>query len=172
MSRNIAKVEYRWLRGLAMSAVAAVLALALAVGAGVLLTELTMSPSWAELRKFAIYLALAGVVSAGARLHEFAQDRSAPEPAPGPDPLASVRNLRPVKVSITTPAWTKVQLTVTVDRLRTDFTLWRQMHFEDWDGIPRATREPALLAMIRAHNYALAGPAATCRAVSTSATLR
>src|SRR5437867_6802 len=48
-----------------MSAVAAVLALALAVGAGVLLTELTMSPSWAELRKFAIYLALAGVVSAG-----------------------------------------------------------------------------------------------------------
>ena len=48
-----------------MSAVAAVLALALAIGAGVLMTELTMSPSWAELRKLAIYLALAGVVSAG-----------------------------------------------------------------------------------------------------------
>jgi len=48
-----------------MSAVAAVLALALAIGAAVLLTELTMSPSWAELRKLAIYLALAGVASAG-----------------------------------------------------------------------------------------------------------
>ncbi len=48
-----------------MSAVAAVLALALAIGAAVLLTELTMSPWWAELRKLAIYLALAGVASAG-----------------------------------------------------------------------------------------------------------
>src|SRR5438045_8293189 len=82
-------------------------------------------PSWQRMRRNVAILVscgtLAGVVSAGARLHEFAQDRSAPEPAPGPDPLASVRNLRPVKVSITTPDWTKVQLTVTVDRLRTDF---------------------------------------------------
>jgi hypothetical protein len=122
------------------------------------------APRWQRIRRnLAILIScgtLAGVVSAGARLHEFAQDRSAPEPAAGPDPLTSVRNLRPVNVTITTPDWTKVRLTVTVDRLRTDFTLWRQMHFEDWDGIPRATREPALLAMIRAHKYALAGPAA------------
>src|SRR5213596_1675572 len=58
-------MDQRWLTRLAWWALAAALAIALATGAGLLLTELTMSPSWPELRELAIYLVLAGVASAG-----------------------------------------------------------------------------------------------------------
>ena len=57
--------DERWLPRLALWTLAAALALALATGAGLLLTELTMSPSWPELRELAIYLASAGIASAG-----------------------------------------------------------------------------------------------------------
>lgn len=63
-----------------------------------------------------------------------------------------------MSVTVTTPAWTKVQRTVTVDDLRSDFTLWRQMHFNDWDRVPAEIRRPALIAMIRAHQSVLTGP--------------
>jgi signal transduction histidine kinase len=65
LSRSIAKSHDRWLTRLALWALAAALALALATGAAVLLTELTMSPSWPELRELALYLVLAGIASAG-----------------------------------------------------------------------------------------------------------
>jgi signal transduction histidine kinase len=65
LSRSVANTEDRWLVRLALWALAAALAFAIATGAGVLLTELTMSPSWSEVRELAIYLVLAGVVSAG-----------------------------------------------------------------------------------------------------------
>jgi len=65
LSRSIANTEDRWLTRLALWALAAALGLALATAAGLLLTELTMSPSWPELRQLAIYLVLAGVASAG-----------------------------------------------------------------------------------------------------------
>jgi signal transduction histidine kinase len=65
LSRSFANNEDRRLTRLALWALAAAVALALATGAGVLLTELTMSPSWPELRELAIYLVLAGVASGG-----------------------------------------------------------------------------------------------------------
>ena len=65
MSRSIANIDDRWPTRLALWALTAALALALATGAGLLLTELTMSPPWPELREMAIYLILAGVASAG-----------------------------------------------------------------------------------------------------------
>ena len=52
----------------------------------------------------------------------------------------------------------KVRRTVTVDELKSDFTLWRQMHFNDWDRVPAEIRRPALLAMLRAHQQVLTGP--------------
>jgi hypothetical protein len=123
-----------------------------------------MNLTWRRIGKSVAILigcgALAGLAVAGVRLHDFVNDRAAPEPPTGPSPLESVRNLRPVTVTITTPTWSKVRLTVTMDRLHSDFVLWRQMHFEDWDGVPRMIREPALLAMIRAHAAVFAGPAA------------
>jgi len=53
------------LKNLAVLAAVAAVALGLSTAAGVLLTELTMSPPGDELRTLAAYLALAGVVSAG-----------------------------------------------------------------------------------------------------------
>ena len=92
------------------------------------------------------------------RLHQFASDRDTPTPVAAPPPLESLSNLRPVTVTVTTPAWTKVRRTVTVDNLKSDFTLWRQMHFNDWDRVPAKIRRPALLAMVRAHQRVLTGP--------------
>lgn len=52
----------------------------------------------------------------------------------------------PIAVTITA-AWQKVHLTKPADALRSDVTLWRQMHFDDWDKIPPDLREDALHAM-------------------------
>lgn len=103
-------------------------------------------------------LAVAAVAIGAVRLHLFASDRVVPTPLPAPTPLASVSDLRPVTVRVTTPDWTKERHTVTMARLRSDFTLWRQMHFNDWDLLPAEIRRPAVLAMIRAHEGALRGP--------------
>ena len=101
---------------------------------------------------------MALVAVGSVRLYRFASDRATPTAVPAPAPLASLSDLRPVSVTVTTPAWTKVQRTVTVDDLRSDFTLWRQMHFNDWDRVPAEIRRPALIAMIRAHQSVLTGP--------------
>ena len=91
-------------------------------------------------------------------LYEFASDRETPTAVRAPTLLSSVSDLRPVSVTITTPSWTKVRYTVTAQALRSDFTLWRQMHFNDWDRVPEAIRSSALHAMVRAHAEVLAGP--------------
>ena len=72
-----------------------------------------------------LILALAG---AGGAAHRFANDRDPPNPAkPPPDLLRLFSDTRLVRVTTTTPSWTKVEGTVTVDRLRTDLTLWRRI---------------------------------------------
>ena len=96
-----------------------------------------------------LILALAG---AGAVAHRFANDRDPPNPAqPPPDLLRLFSDTRPVRITTTTPSWTKVEETVTVDRLRTDLTVWRRMHFGDWDRSPHPFREIGLAAMLRAY---------------------
>lgn len=96
---------------------------------------------------------------AGFRVHEFVTSSNAPIPPAAPTPLRALSDLRPVHVTITTPEWTKVSSVVTVDQLRTDHRLWRQMHFGDWDLIAREFREPALHAMVRSYRPLFAGPA-------------
>jgi hypothetical protein len=81
-----------------------------------------------------------------------------PVTPPHLSPLAVVRDLRPVPVSLTTPSWTKVHWTVTVDAIRTDHRLWRQMHFNDWDAVPDPWRELGLTAMVRAYGHILNEP--------------
>jgi hypothetical protein len=96
-----------------------------------------------------LILALAGV---GTAVHRFANDRDPPIPAQRPpDLLPLFSDTRPVRITTTTPSWTKVAETVTVDRLRTDLTLWRRMHFGDWDKISPTFREIGLAAMLRAY---------------------
>jgi signal transduction histidine kinase len=65
LSRSITAARKAHPRKLLFSLAVAVLALVLAIGSGVLLVELMMSPPRAELRTLAGYLTLAGVVSAG-----------------------------------------------------------------------------------------------------------
>jgi two-component system, OmpR family, sensor histidine kinase SaeS len=65
LSRSNTATRIFALRRLVLSSLAALLALALAIGAGVLLVELMMSPPDDELRTLAAYLTLAGVASAG-----------------------------------------------------------------------------------------------------------
>lgn len=100
----------------------------------------------------------AAVSTALVRVHLFVTSEVAPVPAAPPTPLQALSNLRPVSITLTTPAWKKVPLEVTVDRLRADRTLWQQMHFGDWDSVPREIREGALTRMIQAYRDIFAGP--------------
>jgi hypothetical protein len=105
----------------------------------------------------------AGVLTAASlgawHLQRFVTSRDAPTPPTPPSPLRALSDRRLVSVTITTPSWRKVRWVVTVDTLRTDHRLWRQMHFNDWDAIPAEFREPALLAMVRSYRPLFAGPA-------------
>ena len=100
-----------------------------------------------------------GILLAMVRIHISSIHPQAPTPPQSISPLHALSNLRPVLITITTPSWTKEGQVVSVDRLGTDRTLWREMHFDDWDRISRHFREPALLAMIRAYEDVFVGPA-------------
>jgi hypothetical protein len=93
------------------------------------------------------------------RLHTFVSSIDLPEPVEIPSAVRAMSDLRPVEVTMTTPSWTKVRATVTVDLLRADHRLWRQMHLDDWDRIPSELRHVGLAAMLRAHATVIeAGP--------------
>lgn len=97
-------------------------------------------------------LLLAAMVATGAFwLHHFATSSNAPVPLRPPSPLSVLSDVRSLTITITTPSWSKMELSTTVDGLRSDHVLWRQMHFDDWDRVPLPLREEALGLMIRAH---------------------
>lgn len=99
---------------------------------------------------------LGGAVAAA--LHQYASSRAAPALPPAPRFLRAIGGIPTVEITITTPAWTRERQVVTVHRLRTDPTLWRQMHFNDWDVVPEAVRDPALGLMVRAYASVVKGP--------------
>lgn len=100
-----------------------------------------------------------GVLSGLVWVHRFATSVDAPAPVRAPGLLASLSNVTPVAITLTTPEWKKVRETVTVDGLHTDHRLWRQMHVGDWDAVDPAYRTSALRAMIRSYQPLFAGPA-------------
>lgn len=106
-----------------------------------------------------VLLLCLGAGYGGFRLHRFVTSSNAPLAPVPPTPLRALSDLRPVDITVTTPSWKKVPYVVTVDRLRTDHTLWARMHFDDWDKVPVEIREPALLAMVRSYRPLFAGPA-------------
>jgi hypothetical protein len=63
----------------------------------------------------------------------------------------------PVPITITA-LWEKLPRVVTVHQLLTDHTLWRQMHFGDWDKVSSPLRERALAGMLRHYGPLLEGP--------------
>jgi hypothetical protein len=93
------------------------------------------------------------------KVHVFVSFIELPARAASPDAVRAMSDLRPVQVTMTTPSWTKVRATVTVDLLKTDHRLWRQMHFDDWDRMAPELRDIGLAAMFRAHGAVLeSGP--------------
>ncbi len=74
-----------------------------------------------------------------------------------PSKVPVLFDTRPVDITITA-FWQKVARTVTVDQLLTDHTLWRQMHFGDWDKVTNPLRDRALGSMLAHYGSALAGP--------------
>ena len=99
-----------------------------------------------------------GVLSGMVWVQRFTTSRDAPAPARPPTPLAALSNLTPVAVTLTTPQWTRVRQTVTVDELRSDHRLWRQMHIGDWDRVDPAYRTSALQAIVRSYEPLFRGP--------------
>jgi hypothetical protein len=106
----------------------------------------------------ALVLAALALLASAAALHRFASARETPESPAPPDFRRPIGNIPTVEITTTTPAWTKERLVVTIDRLRTDPALWRQMHFNDWDKVPQSIREPALRSMVRASARIFQGP--------------
>ncbi len=103
--------------------------------------------------------ALASTLVGIYRLYVFVTSREIPQRPPVLSPLSVLSDLRPVVVTMTTPAFTKVRETVTMDAIRADHRLWRQMHFADWDAVPQPVRDSGLRAMVRAYAHVFKGPA-------------
>jgi hypothetical protein len=115
------------------------------------------------LRALGAALAVA-LVATGAALYalyvEIPQRLASPRPdvAAAP-PLWMLPDETPVAVTITA-AWSKVPVVTTVDAIRRDHTLWRRMHFDDWDKVPWPLRDQALLGMLLRYEHTLSGPSA------------
>jgi hypothetical protein len=80
----------------------------------------------------------------------------APPVSPRPA-LSTFADLTPVHAR-RTAAWQKIPFVAPRDSFLRDFTLWRQMTFDDWDVVEPATRNAALEAMFRLYAPVLGGP--------------
>jgi hypothetical protein len=109
-------------------------------------------------------LAIAAVAAFGAPLTLHATDqwmRSVAQAAPlGPFvPLpARLWDQTPIQV-VTTAAWRKIPTTVTVDRVRSDPSIWRRMFVDDFDRLPEPLRAESLEAMWRRYGHLVHAPA-------------
>jgi hypothetical protein len=112
---------------------------------------------WRTLAASTVVAAVALIVVA-LRVHHFVTE-AAPRPVVGEGPaiLDTLIDRTPVRIS-TTVLWQKVPQVVTMHALLHDATVWRRMHFDDWDRLPRPLAEQAMQAMIGRHAYALDGP--------------
>lgn len=130
----------------------------LPAGAHVAAAPAVRRSRWRRVGLVVLVLLVAALGVSAFLVHDFANDREPPAVADPPNLLLLFSDLRPVHITITTRDWEKVREVVTVDRLRTDRTLWREMHFGDWDTVPPEIREPALMMMIDAYAPVLNGP--------------
>ena len=56
---------------------------------------------------------------------------------------------------ITTASWIKVAIITTRQAVKADHTLWRRMHFEDWDKLPRELMEAGLANLLKRYGQSL-----------------
>ena len=63
----------------------------------------------------------------------------------------------PIRV-MTTAAWQKIPTTATVDRVRSDPSLWRRMFVDDFDRLPEPLRTESLSAMWQRYGHLVHAP--------------
>jgi len=71
--------------------------------------------------------------------------------------LGLFTDTRPVTITFTIE-WRKAPVTVTHDDLRRTPSIWRYMHFEDWDAVPPGLREEALGRLFDRYEHLLTDP--------------
>lgn len=103
-------------------------------------------------------LAAAGLVTFQGTVTWLEQSLRASMPdLPAIDISARLLEREPVPITVTA-AWMKVPFMATTGELRTDPTLWRRMHFDDWDSVPMPLRNQGLDAMLNRYADLLASP--------------
>ena len=105
----------------------------------------------------AAFLLTAGAVFGAERIHSFASANVVHPSVPPLDPMDTLFDLTPVRVT-TTAMWQKVPRMVPAYTIPFDASLWRGMHFDDWDRLTPARREPAMRAMIARYSDVFSGP--------------
>ena len=95
----------------------------------------------------AVSVATCGAAAGLAEMRAWAHDRTGPAVL-RPDLRSALADERPVTLTITTALWARETVTVTSDAVRSDRSLWRQMHLGDWDMVSKPLRERALDTML------------------------
>ena len=92
-------------------------------------------------------------------LRAYVEERvaTAPPPVRVIDVYRLIVDDTPVPVTVTA-GWEKVTEWTTHEAVRSDPTLWRRMHVDDWDGVPSPLRERALESMLTRYRSVLASP--------------
>jgi hypothetical protein len=89
-----------------------------------------------------------------------AVERGVAQPPPAAPTLtmsAVFGDQTPLGVTITAD-WQKVDIIVPMHALHSDATLWRRMHFNDWDAMGNPPREGGLTAMLNRYRHVIANP--------------
>jgi hypothetical protein len=111
-------------------------------------------------RRSMMMLVAALIVTGGAFTSKHALDQRLASTLPAVERI-SVADLfidsTPVKVRLT-EAWQRVDAVTTRTALRSDWTLWRRMHIQNWDVVSADMREEALDAMLEQYRHLLANP--------------
>ncbi|MGE3840137.1 MAG: transglycosylase SLT domain-containing protein [Vicinamibacterales bacterium] len=118
----------------------------------------TAAGTWARRVTAFILLMSAGLMAADRGMKSLERSLEASTPSvPSIDIIALLLQAEPVPITITA-AWTKVAFIATPRSLRADHTLWRRMHFDDWDAVPLPLRNEGLDAMLNRYRSLLASP--------------
>ena len=108
-------------------------------------------PPW-RVGRIASWLAvIAGVLLLGAAVTSVVLERrwtAVPPPAvPSIDVFAALFDTRPLRLN-TTVMWQKLPHVIPRWQFLIDYTIWRRMNVEDWDGLPEDIRTAALGHML------------------------